>query len=106
MTLILICFDQPVRGAAALWSLRAWGRQVVDHTPWQTIRHICGNIRFVYDGDNAAIGTTVLTVFMVAGEQASTTVPFNVGEDHDRLVRTEQGWRFRVATLGRALRAR
>ena len=30
-------------------------------------------------------------VFMVAGEQASTTVPFNVGEDHDRFVRTEQG---------------
>src|SRR5258705_8605775 len=41
-------------------------------------------VRFVYDGNNAAIGTTALTVFMVAGEQASTTVPFNVGEDHDR----------------------
>jgi len=81
----------PVRGRD---SLRAWGRQIVDHTPWQTIRHVCGNMRFVYDGHNAAIGTTVLTVFMVAGEQASTTVPFDVGEDHDSFVRTEQGWRF------------
>ena len=80
----------PVRGREAL---RAWGRQIVDHTPWQTIRHVCGNMRFVYDGDNVAIGTSVLTVFMVAGEQAATTVPFNVGEDHDRFVRTEQGWR-------------
>ena len=51
-------------------------------------------MRFVYDGDNAAIGTTVLTVFMVTGEQASTAVPFSVGKDHDRFVRTEQGWRF------------
>lgn len=75
-------------------ALRAWGRQIVDNTPWRTIRHVCGNMRFVYDGDDAAIGTTVLTVFMVAGEQASTTVPFSVGEDHDRFVRTEQGWRF------------
>jgi hypothetical protein len=74
--------------------IREWGRQIVDNTPWQTIRHVCGNMRFVYDGDNAAIGTTVLTVFMVAGAQASTTVPYNVGEDHDRFVRTEDGWRF------------
>ena len=79
-----------VRGRDAL---HAWGRAIVDNTPWQTIRHVCGNMRFVYDGDNAAIGTTVLTVFMVAREQAATTVPFNVGEDHDRFVRTEQGWR-------------
>lgn len=81
----------PIRGRDAL---RAWGRQIVDHTPWQTIRHICGNMRFVYDGDDAAIGTTVLTVFMAAGGQPATTVPFDVGEDHDRFVRTEQGWRF------------
>jgi len=60
--------------------------------PWHTI-HVCGNMRFVYDGDNRAIGTLVLTVFMVVGEQASTTVPFSVGEDPDRFVRTEQGWR-------------
>lgn len=82
----------PIRGRDAL---REWGRQIVDNTPWKTIRHVCGNMRFVYDGDdNTAIGTTVLTVFMLAGEQASTTVPFSVGEDHDKFVRTEQGWRF------------
>ena len=81
----------PVRGRDAL---RAWGRQIVDNTPWQTIRHVCGNMRFVCDGGNAAIGTTVLTVFMVAGEQAPTTVPFSVGEDHDTFERTEQEWKF------------
>jgi hypothetical protein len=82
---------EPLHGREAL---RAWGQRIVDHTPWRTIRHVCGNMRFVYDGDHAAIGTTVLTVFMVAGDQASTTVPYNVGEDHDRFVRTGQGWRF------------
>ena len=51
-------------------------------------------MRFVCDGGNAAIGTTVLTVFMVAGEQAPTSVPFSVGEDHDTFERTEQGWKF------------
>ena len=88
----LILPPGPVRGRDAL---RAWGRQIVDRTPWETIRHFSGNMRFAYDGDgdNTAVGTTVLTVFMVAGGQASTTVPYDVGEDHDRFVRTEQGWR-------------
>src|SRR6476619_5799927 len=36
-----------------------WGRQLVANPPWRVIRHICGNMRFIYDGDNAAIGTTV-----------------------------------------------
>ena len=81
----------PVRGREALLE---WGRQIVDNTSWKTIRHVCGNMRFVYDGENAASGTTVLTVYMIAGEQPSTTVPFNVGEDHDRFLRTGQGWRF------------
>jgi hypothetical protein len=71
-----------------------WGRQLVANSPWRVIRHVCGNMRFVYDGDNAAIGTTVLTVFMVAGSGPATTQPFSVGEDHDRFVRTEEGWRF------------
>ncbi len=71
-----------------------WGRQLVANPPWRVIRHVCGNMRFVYDGDNAAIGITVLTVFMAAGSEAATTQPFSVGEDHDRFVRTEEGWRF------------
>jgi hypothetical protein len=50
-------------------------------------------MRFVTDGPDAAIGTTVLTVFMVAGSGPATTTPWSVGEDHDRLVRTPQGWR-------------
>jgi hypothetical protein len=82
----------PIRGRSAL---REWGREIVDHTPWRTIRHVCGNMRFTYNGDNdAAVGTTVLTVFMVAGDDATTTVPWSVGEDHDKFVRTGHGWRF------------
>jgi hypothetical protein len=39
------------------------------------------------------VGSTMLIVFMDAnGTQSS--VPFNVGQDHDRFVRTEHGWRF------------
>jgi len=81
----------PLRGHD---SILEWGRQLVENPPWRSIRHVCGNMRFVYDGDNAALGTTVLTVFMVAGEQPATTAPFNVGEDHDRFARTGQGWKF------------
>ena len=45
------------------------------------------------DGPDAVEGTTLLVTFMDAnGSQSS--VPWNVGEDHDRFVRTEQGWRF------------
>jgi len=79
----------PLRGHD---SILEWGRQLVENPPWRSIRHVCGNMRFVYDGDNAALGTTVLTVFMVAGEQPATTAPFNVGEDHDRFaVRDKDG---------------
>jgi hypothetical protein len=74
-------------------AIREWGRQLVQFPPWRSIRHVCGNMRFVVDGPNSAHGTTVLTVFMVAGTAAAMTVPFSVGEDHDRFVRTEQGWR-------------
>jgi len=50
-------------------------------------------MRFVADGVGAAEGTTILTVFMVAGPGPATTLPFSVGEDHDRFVRTEHGWK-------------
>jgi hypothetical protein len=50
-------------------------------------------MRVVADGANAAEGTTVLTVFMAAGNEAATTVPWSAGEDHDRFVRTEHGWK-------------
>ena len=40
-----------------------------------------------------AEGVTILTVFM--DDETSSSVPWVVGEDHDRFVRTEQGWRFK-----------
>jgi len=86
----LVLGPTPLRGREAI---HEWGRQLVEAPPWRSIRHVCGNMRFVADGPDAAEGITVLTVFMVAREDAATTLPFSVGEDHDRFVRTEHGWR-------------
>lgn len=83
----------PIRGRQAV---AEWGRQL-ETPPWNTIRHVVGNPRFVYDGPDAAIGTTLLIVFMDADGMKSS-VPWNVGEDHDRFVRTEQGWRLAART--------
>jgi hypothetical protein len=80
----------PLRGREAI---REWGRQIVAHPPWRCIRHVCGNMRFVADGPDAAHGITVLTVFMGAEPDSSSTVPFSVGEDYDKFVRTKEGWK-------------
>jgi hypothetical protein len=87
----LVVGPTPLRGREAI---REWGRQLVENPPWRSIRHVCGNMRFVSDGSDQAEGITILTVFMVAGAEAAITQPFSVGEDHDRFVRTEEGWRF------------
>jgi 3-phenylpropionate/cinnamic acid dioxygenase small subunit len=76
-------------------AIHKWGKQLVESPPWRTIRHVCGNMRFVADGPDRAIGTSVLTVFMVLRNETAVTLPFSVGEDHDRFVRTEQGWRLK-----------
>jgi hypothetical protein len=34
-----------------------------------------------------------LTVFMVEKPEAGATLPWRIGEDHDRFVLTEHGWR-------------
>ena len=48
--------------------------------------------RFALNSVVIATTSTLLTVFMDAdGTQSS--VPWNIGEDHDRFVRTEEGWR-------------
>jgi hypothetical protein len=86
----LILGPTPLRGRQAI---QEWGRQLVQAPPWRCIRHVCGNMRFVADGPNAAKGTTVLTVFMAAGPGPATTLPWMVGEDHDVFVRTEHGWK-------------
>ena len=87
----LVLGSTPLRGREAILE---WGRQLVENPPWRSIRHVCGNMRFIIDGPDAAEGITILTVFMVAGSEPATTQPFSVGEDHDRFVRTENGWRF------------
>lgn len=50
-------------------------------------------MRFVTNGPDAAVGSTMLIVFTDA-DGTRPSVPVNVGEDHDRFVRTGQGWRF------------
>jgi hypothetical protein len=73
--------------------IREWGSKLEAAHPYGRIRHVCGNMRFVADGDDAAHGTTVLTVYMEEGDGLGTTLPWTVGEDRDHFVRTDQGWR-------------
>jgi SnoaL-like domain len=80
---------EPLRGRGAI---REWGRQIVSNPPWNTIRHVVSDMHFVYDGPDAARGTHVVTAFMDA-DGTRSSVPWNLGEDHDRFVRTEDGWR-------------
>lgn len=79
----------PLRGRQAIHD---WGRQLVESPPWNAIRHVCANMRFVADGPDGAEGTTLVVTFMDA-DATQSSVPWNVGEDHDRFVRTEKGWR-------------
>jgi NAD(P)-dependent dehydrogenase (short-subunit alcohol dehydrogenase family) len=74
-------------------AIRAWGRQLEDARTYRCIRHVAGNMRFVRLNEGEAEGVTVLTVFM--DDETHSAVPWVVGEDHDRFVRTEQGWRFK-----------
>jgi hypothetical protein len=78
-----------LKGRAAI---QQWGRQLEDARTYKCIRHVAGNMRFTIVDDDTAEGVTLLTVFM--DDQASSSVPWVVGEDHDRFVRTDRGWRF------------
>jgi hypothetical protein len=71
--------------------IREWGRKRAAAT--DVTRHVSTNMRFIADGDDRAEGTTVITQYMDKGDGPGTTVPAAVGEDHDRFVRTDQGWR-------------
>ena len=75
-------------------AIRDWGLEVVRANTYPGIRHVASNMRFVATGPDSAEGTTMLTVFMDDSGDWATSVPWVVGEDHDRFVRTAQGWRF------------
>jgi SnoaL-like domain len=74
--------------------IREWGRKLVDHPTYPGIRHVTTNMRFVADGADQAVGTTIVTAYLDQGNPRRATLPFVVGEDQDRFVRTDQGWRF------------
>jgi hypothetical protein len=46
---VVLDVGMPLRGRQAI---REWDRQLVAATPWRSIRHGCGNMRFVADGAN------------------------------------------------------
>jgi hypothetical protein len=85
-----------VLGPAAMHGrdeIEAWGRQrAVVH---YTTRHVCTNLRFEASGDDAATGTTVVTVYRHTGDGPRDTWALTVGEYTDQFVRTPAGWRFR-----------
>ena len=45
------------------------GRQLVENPPWNAIRHVCANMRFVGDGPDVAEGSTILITFMTRMER-------------------------------------
>ncbi len=73
-------------------AIREWGRQLEEARTYKCIRHVAGNMRFSVVNDTTAEGVTILTVYM--DDERSSAVPWVVGEDHDRFVRTDRGWRF------------
>jgi hypothetical protein len=48
--------------------------------------------RQVHDGPSPE-GHALFGGFVVAGSGDATTLPWNVGEDHERFLRTADGWR-------------
>jgi hypothetical protein len=88
--------DRAYRGRE---QIRDWGRAIEDAKSYPGIRHLASNMRFAAtgtdtEGRDTAEGTTVLTVFLNSTEGHTTSTPWVVGEDHDRFVRTTDGWRF------------
>ena len=72
-------------------AIREWGNNRLDPS---TIRHLVLNQRFVSDGPDRAVGTTVEVVFHSEKHNgADTTLPLMVGEMDWRFVRTAAGWR-------------
>src|SRR5512138_1037831 len=73
-------------------AIRDWGRKLEEARTYRLIRHVASNMRFTVIDANTAEGVTVLTVYM--DDEKGSSVPWVVGEDHDRFSRTEEGWRF------------
>ncbi len=85
----LIIGDNIYKGREAIMN---WGIKIEQQQTYKSIRHVAGNMRFVNLSHDTAEGLTILTVFM--DDKKSSSIPWVVGEDHDRFVRTEKGWRF------------
>src|SRR3981081_907024 len=78
-------------------AIRAWGAERVRATTLS--RHICSGMRFVRNGPDKAIGSTLLTIFMGQAGSVGSSNPQIVGEDRDEFVRTPEGWKFTSRTF-------
>ncbi len=87
---VLVLGTSELKGRDAI---RTWGRRLEEARTYKCIRHVAGNMRFELVGEREAKGVTILTVFM--DDETRSSMPWVVGEDHDRFVRTEEGWRFK-----------
>lgn len=56
-------------------------------------QHLLGNHRIVITGDEATAVTSVRVIHLGAGERSSLSPYDSIGEYHDRLRRTDAGWR-------------
>jgi hypothetical protein len=57
------------------------------------IRRAVTSVRVVSDRASAATGAALLATDMLEGDRLGTSMRWNAGQDHDRFVRTWQGWR-------------
>ena len=87
---VLVLGNRELSGRDAI---TAWGRELEASHTFKCIRHVAGNMRFARIGEDEAEGITILTVFM--DDEAHSSIPWSVGEDHDRFARTPDGWRFK-----------
>src|SRR3984957_6248405 len=75
-------------------AIRAWGKARAASAA--RTRHIVSGMRFIHDGDGRAAGSTLLTVFIHEGDGRGPAIPSVVGEDTERVVRTEAGGVFEL----------
>ena len=87
---VLVVGPNDLKGREAI---RAWGRKLEEDHTYKCIRHAASNMRFTVVNEDEAEGVTLLTVFM--DDESSSSFPWVIGEDHDRFVRTEYGWRIK-----------
>ena len=71
--------------------VKAWLAKVLPHFP--AYQHLVTNKHVEIDGDTATSRAEFYNPMVQAGEKGATTIFFVGGEYHDKIVRTDKGWR-------------